>query len=119
MNEDLSKVFKALGHPRRLQIVQRLIDHIHTCCELNQQENCCLKEPTCDFSDLTKELDINKSTLSLDLKELRYAGLIQTIKEGRTVSIQVNPELLEQLKSFFEVSIDKNTQRRMNELVNQ
>ena len=119
MNKNLSKVFKALGHPRRLQIVQRLIKRIHTCCEVNQEEDCCLEEPTCDFGDLTEELEIHKATLSLDLKELRHAGIVQTIKEGRKVSIQINPELMEQLHSFFEVSIDRNTRNRMSELINE
>ena len=118
MNEDLSKVFKALGHPRRLQIVQRLLEQIHTCCEINRDEDCCLKEPTCDFSSLTEEFDIHKATLSLDLKELRNAGIVQTVKHGRKVSIQVNPELLDQLHSFFEISIDSNTRNRMRELIN-
>lgn len=119
MNKELSKVFKALGHPRRLRIVQRLIERIHTCCEVNQGEDCCLEEPTCDFGLLTEELDIHKATLSLDLKELRNAGIVQTIKDGRKVTIQINPELMEQLHSFFEVSIDKNTRKRMNKLVTQ
>ncbi|MBD3617698.1 MAG: winged helix-turn-helix transcriptional regulator [Gracilimonas sp.] len=119
MNEDLSMVFKALGHPRRLKIVRRLMDRIHACCEVNQQENCCLEEPTCDFSELTEELGIQKATLSLDLKELRHAGIVQTIKDGRKVAIQINPELLEKLHTFFEVSIDQNTRNRMSELVNE
>jgi len=119
MNDHLSNVFKALGHPRRLQIVQRLIARLQTCCEINEGESCCLEEPTCDFSDLTEELDIHKATLSLDLKELRNAGIVQTIKNGRRVSIQVNPDLLEQLHAFFEVSIDRNTRNKMNQLVAQ
>lgn len=104
-NKDLSYVFKALGHPRRLQIIDRLIENVYICCEVNKNQTCCLEEPTCDFSALSEELHINKSTLSIDLKELRNVGLIQTIKNGRKVSVQVNEELLDQLKLFFDVSV--------------
>jgi DNA-binding transcriptional ArsR family regulator len=106
-HKNLSYVFKALGHPRRLQIIDRLIKKVYICCEINKNQTCCLEEPTCDFSALSEELHINKSTLSLDLKELRNVGLIHTTKNGRKVSVQVNEDLLAQLKLFFDVSVNK------------
>lgn len=114
-NEELTQVFKALGHPKRLQIVQRLLDRMHTCCQANKAEDCCLEEPICDFGDLKEELDISKSSLSLHLKELRRAGLVESIKKGRQIAVQVNPDRLEELKSFFEVSIDRHTRKWMEE----
>lgn len=117
MSQPLYTAFKALGHPIRLEIVKRLIHRVYTCCEVNQNEGCSLEEPTCDFGALVDELDISKSSLSLHLKELRQAGLVDAIKDGRKVSIQVNPERMRELRDFFELSLDPKTRKRMDELV--
>lgn len=113
MSQPLHIVFKALGHPKRLEIVKRLIKHVHHCCEVNQNQSCCLEEPTCDFGTLVDELKISKSSMSLHLKELKYAGLVESIKEGRQVILQINPDRLEELKNFFDVSIDQQTLHMM------
>jgi len=113
MGQSLDVVFKALGHSKRLAILKRLIRRVHTCCAVNKVEECCLEEPTCDFGELKEDLGISKSSLSLYLKELRHAGLVEKIKDGRKVALQVNPAKLEQLKEFFEVSIDQQTRQWM------
>jgi len=111
MKKDLSTVFKALGHPVRLQIIQRLMKRVHRCCKINQEDQCSFEEPVCQFADLADELDLNKATLSNHLKELRYAGLIETVKDGRLVSIQVNPTMISQLRDFFSMDLDKKTEQ--------
>jgi DNA-binding transcriptional ArsR family regulator len=115
MSQSLDVAFKALGHPKRLAIVKRLIRRVHSCCAVNEKEKCCLEEPTCDFGALKEDLGISKSSLSLHLKELQYAGLVEKIKNGRQVALQVNPDRLEELRDFFDVSIDRQTKRWMNE----
>lgn len=115
MSQSLDIAFKALGHPKRLAILKRLIQRVHTCCSVNQEEECCLEEPTCDFGALKEDLGISKSSLSLHLKELRYAGLVESIKNGRKVALQVNPDRLEELKDFFDVSIDQQTKQWLKE----
>lgn len=105
----LHTVFKALGHPKRLRIVERLIQRAHNCCEVNKVQNCCLEEPTCNFGDLADELQIPKSSLSLHLKELRHAGLVDQIKHGRMVSLHINPQRLNEIKDFFEITLDDQT----------
>ncbi|MDZ7659392.1 metalloregulator ArsR/SmtB family transcription factor [Fodinibius sp.] len=114
MSQSLDVAFKALGHPKRLAILKRLIRRVHTCCVVNRKEDCCMEEPTCDFGALKEDLGISKSSLSLHLKELRHAGLVEKIKKGRKVAIQVNPDKLEELREFFEVSIDKKTRKWMD-----
>lgn len=111
MDKDLSIVFKALGHPVRLEIIRRLMNRTHHCCKVNQEEQCTFEEPVCQFSDLADGLDLNKATLSNHLKELRYAGLIETVKDGRQVSIQVNPERIKQIREFFSMELDKKTEK--------
>lgn len=115
MNQSLDVAFKALGHPKRLAILKRLIRRVHTCCVVNKEEDCCLEEPTCDFGELKEDLGISKSSLSLHLKELRHAELVEKIKKGRKVALQVNPDRLEELKKFFEVTIDQQTRKWMQE----
>lgn len=105
----LHTVFKALGHPKRLRIVERLMQRAHNCCEVNKVQNCCLEEPTCNFGDLADELQIPKSSLSLHLKELRHAGLVEQIKHGRMVSLHINPQRLNEIKDFFEITLDDQT----------
>lgn len=116
MSQSLDVAFKALGHPKRLAILKRLIRRVHSCCAVNKEENCCLEEPTCDFSELKEDLGISKSSLSLHLKELRHAGLVEKIKDGRKVSLQVNPDKLEELKTFFDVSVDRHTRQWMENI---
>jgi len=56
-----AQIAKALSHPLRLYIIQKL----------SQMDSCCYS------GDLADELKIGRSTLSQHLKELKYAGLIQ------------------------------------------
>lgn len=115
MSQSLDVAFKALGNPKRLAILKRLIRRVHSCCAVNKKEECCLEEPTCDFGALREDLGIPKSSLSLHLKELRHAGLVESIKKGRKVALQVNPDRLKELRDFFEVSIDRQTRHWMEE----
>jgi len=57
----LSIVAKALSHPVRIYILQKL----------SKMNSCCYS------GDLVDELPVGRSTLSQHLKELKYAGLIQ------------------------------------------
>lgn len=57
----LANVAKALSHPVRIYILQKL----------SKMNSCCYS------GNLVDELPIGRSTLSQHLKELKYAGLIQ------------------------------------------
>ncbi len=103
--EKLAQSFKALSHKNRLQIIRMLMQREYECCNADE-EDCSLEEPTCDFGELTEELGIHKSTLSHHLKELRYAGLIETVKEGRSVRVRVNREKINQLRAFFDLDLE-------------
>ena len=56
----LAAITKAMSHPARVFILQKL-----------SGMNCCYS------GDLVEEIPIGRSTLSRHLKELKYAGLIQ------------------------------------------
>ena len=57
----IARISKALGHPVRVYIIQKL----------SKMNSCCYS------GDLVKELPVGRSTLSQHLKELKYAGLIK------------------------------------------
>jgi ArsR family transcriptional regulator, arsenate/arsenite/antimonite-responsive transcriptional repressor len=59
--QEIARISKALSHPVRVYILQKL-----------SKMNAC-----CYSGDLVEELPVCRSTLSQHLKELKYAGLIQ------------------------------------------
>jgi ArsR family transcriptional regulator len=94
--ERQAQLFKALGHPHRLALFQRLM-------------NCCVPGTVCDaevamrhsVSALGEGLEIAPSTLSHHLKELSQAGLVQTRRRGKQVECWVEPAVLNALAAFF------------------
>ncbi len=63
--ERLVKMFKALGHPIRMEILKFLLTH-----------------PGCITGDLVEHLPIAQSTVSQHLKVLKQAGWIQGVIKG-------------------------------------
>lgn len=84
----LALLLKAMAHPARIAILQRI-----------------LKSETCICGDLVAELGLAQATISQHLKELKSAGIIQGSIEGVSVCYCINPKtwkLLEtQLGNFF------------------
>ncbi len=68
---DLAKLSKALGHPRRLEIIKILID-------LPQDSQCIV-------GNIVEQLPISQSTVSQHLKVLKKAGWIKGRTEGPKV----------------------------------
>lgn len=62
-------VLKALAHPARIAIIQRLVQAEHCIC-----------------TDLVGELGLAQATVSQHLKELKTAGIIKGCIEGNSVS---------------------------------
>jgi DNA-binding transcriptional ArsR family regulator len=65
---------KALGHPVRLGIAQRLAAEPATCA--------------CDFADVFR---ISQPTVSQHLKVLREAGLVTTERRGTQICYSLDP----------------------------
>ncbi len=84
----LAQLLKAMAHPARIAILQRI-----------------LASNTCICGDLVEELGLAQATISQHLRELKNAGIIQGTIEGVSVCYCINPEtwkLLESsLGSFF------------------
>ena len=71
---------KALGHPARVAIVQRLL-----------REDCCI------CKDFSEDIELSQPTISRHLEQLHAAGIIAGTVRGTTRSFCLNPELLTQV----------------------
>lgn len=94
--EMLADAFKALSNPNRLQIFSRLL----RCCEPGAV---CSDDNVRHFcvGELGDDLAIAPSTLSHHIKELQYAGLIKTKRNGKNIECYIDPDKVETLKAFF------------------
>ncbi|HAF30702.1 MAG TPA: transcriptional regulator [Bacteroidales bacterium] len=80
----LARYAKAMGHPIRLYVLERLAN-----------QSCCYS------GDLTEILPIAKSTLSQHLKELKDAGLIQGEIEAPKIKYCIHKENWKEAQSLF------------------
>jgi len=81
----LSKMSKALSHPLRLFIMQKL----------SKMDACCYS------GDLVDELGVGRSTLSQHLKELKFVGLIQGEIEAPYIKYCINLENWQIAKNLY------------------
>ncbi|WP_316802960.1 metalloregulator ArsR/SmtB family transcription factor [Pedobacter nototheniae] len=84
----LAQLLKAMAHPARIAILQRI-----------------LSSNTCICGDLVDELGLAQATISQHLKELKNAGIIQGTIEGASICYCIDPStwklLQSRLGSFF------------------
>jgi ArsR family transcriptional regulator len=83
--EVTAAVFKALGDPGRVRIVNLLATAGEAVC----------------VCDLTPQLDLAQPTVSFHLKKLVRAGLLEREQRGVWAYYRVNREALERLASVF------------------
>lgn len=84
----LSLMFKVLGHPARLAILQYIIN-----------------QDACICNDLVEELGLAQATISQHLKELKNSGLIKGTIEGKSVCYCIDDivwnEFFKEFEFFF------------------
>ncbi|WP_060873482.1 ArsR/SmtB family transcription factor [Myroides odoratus] len=84
----LSLMFKVLGHPARLAILQYIIN-----------------QDACICNDLVEELGLAQATISQHLKELKNSGLIKGTIEGKSVCYCIDNvawnEFFKEFEFFF------------------
>ncbi|HAH58081.1 MAG: helix-turn-helix domain-containing protein [Lentimicrobium sp.] len=100
--EEMAALTKAMGHPVRLYILQKLA-HMNTCCY---------------SGDLVDELPVGRSTLSQHLKELKYAGLIQGETDPPYIKYCLNRDNWARAKSLFEGLFAEATDLKQEEVTN-
>jgi ArsR family transcriptional regulator len=83
--EQLATMFKALGHPVRLQIIELLSRYGGQVC----------------VCDVEGQFDLSQPTISHHLKILRAAGLVAAEQRGLWVYYYIQPSSLEQLRGVL------------------
>lgn len=94
--KERAEVYKALGHPTRLEIFEKILLKIDKA--LKDQDSICV-------SDIASMFDFTLPTISKHLEILKHAGLIKTHKDGKkiiiTINIQKTKKICESLSSLI------------------
>ena len=80
---DVSEIFKALSHPARLCIVNKLT---HTNLNVSQMQDC---------------LDMSQSNISQHLSILKHKGIIKGTRVGSEVIYSLSDERMKELVLIF------------------
>lgn len=80
----LATLFKALGHPARIAIIEHL-----------------LKVNYCICGDIVNELPLAQATISQHLKELKNVGIIKGSIEGNSICYCLNPDTIKIVKDYL------------------
>jgi ArsR family transcriptional regulator, arsenate/arsenite/antimonite-responsive transcriptional repressor len=89
--QQIARISKALSHPARVYILQKLA----------KMNSCCYS------GDLVEEIPVGRSTLSRHLKELKYAGLIQGEINPPFIKYCINRENWEKAKELLNVFLNE------------
>ena len=78
-------VFRALSHPTRREIVERLSGGAST------------------VGEATRDLGVSKPTISRHLKMLEEAGVVSRVVDGRTHRLALRPEVLAETSGWIDI----------------
>ena len=90
---ETADIFKALGHPARIAIIQHI-----------------LKSPSCICSDLVEVLPLSQATVSQHLRELKSANILKGSIEGNSICYCLNEDTIKKIKSTLELFLDNSLQ---------
>jgi len=91
----LAEAFKALSNPNRVHIFLRLV----SCCPPGTK---CITDAAGQcVGDVGRDLEIDPSTVSHHLKELRRAGLIRMERRGKRIICWVDREMVQGLTKLL------------------
>lgn len=83
--EQVAKIFKSLGHPTRVKIVEHLI-------QIN----------TCVCGDIVDIFPFSQSTISQHLKHLKESGIVCGEFEGPKTLFCVDKRILQEFKTYIQ-----------------
>ena len=89
---DLAPVFKALGDPTRLKILDLLRSRGKSCCDLVSRE-----ERGLCACDIEKAVGLSQAAISHHMDLLRRTGLVEASKRGRWMFYRRNEATLASL----------------------
>ena len=87
----ISILFKVLGHPARIAIIQHII-----------------KQNACICNDLVEELGLAQATISQHLKELKSIGIIKGSIDGKSVCYCIDEKIWNEIKIEFDKFFNQN-----------
>ncbi len=93
----LSKAFRALANPNRLQLFLNLLEESRLDLAKGRVHDCF-------HAGLLRNLKIGAPTVSHHVKELENAGLIETHQEGKQLICTIRPEAMRALRAILEVA---------------
>lgn len=101
--EQLVRIFKALGNESRLAILDAILKSQRQCaCSPGSPGLPDVKEGTlCCVDEIVGQFDMAQSTISQHLKELHHAGLLQRHKHAQWVYYTINREALAALSDYL------------------
>jgi ArsR family transcriptional regulator len=91
------KMFRALSHPQRLAVFERVRAAGVECSEEGMGR--------LSVRDVAEGIELGLSTVSHHLKELKEAGLIRCVRRGQRVFCVVDPQALEEIAGFTSRSL--------------
>lgn len=89
---ELAKIFKALSHPKRLELYLNIVQQNET----NFKAGC-----GCFVSDMIYSLKLGAPAISHHIKELENAGLILTERRGKYLHVIAQVQTLKDVECFF------------------
>lgn len=89
----LAVLFKVLGHPARIAILQHIIN-----------------QKACICSDLVEELGLAQATISQHLKELKNIGIIKGSIEGKSVCYCIDDKIWKMIQTELGLFFTQETQ---------
>jgi ArsR family transcriptional regulator len=93
----LSRAFKALSNPNRLQLFLNLLEESRLDLAKGRVHDCFL-------AGLLNNLNVGAPTVSHHVKELEDAGLIDTSRDGKQLVCTIRPEAMQALRAVFEAA---------------
>ena len=85
MANDSPDAFRALAHPLRREIVERL------------------SGGTATVGEVSRDFDVTKPTISRHLKLLEDAGVVTRVIAGRTHHLRLRPEVLAETSAWIDM----------------
>jgi DNA-binding transcriptional ArsR family regulator len=106
-NEQLVKIFKALGNDNRLKILEaiRKYQTKYACCSKDFEGISLPPGSICCVDEIAGGFDMAQSTISEHLKELHNAGLLERHKRAQWVFYTINKAKLEELAEYLNALI--------------
>jgi ArsR family transcriptional regulator, arsenate/arsenite/antimonite-responsive transcriptional repressor len=94
---EIAILFKALGHPARIAILEFLI-----------------KQESCICGDIVNELPLSQPTISQHLKELKNAGIIRGTIEGASICYCIEEKVIHKIQDYFSNINDEIINKKSN-----